>query len=477
MMSRSTGERRFSVWTDTDAPRPMVSVAGVRGVVGESLLPDTFLRFILAFATTREPGRPIVVGSDTRLSGEMLRHLCLAGLMSAGLDVIDLGIVPTPTVGLAVRERNAAGGVALTASHNPVEWNALKFFGPDGTFLTEADNKELLERWEAGDFRRANVWALGKVERDATAIETHLQRILKHVDIPMIRGRRFKVVVDCCNGAGVDLTRRLLEALGCEAILFADNQTAPFHREPEPLPENIGELGRRVRAEKADLGFALDPDADRLALVDETGRAIGEERTICLAADAVLAHLPRGQAVCVNLSTTMAVDRVAEMHGATVHRSKIGEASVVAEMRRRAAIIGGEGNGGVIYSPVHSGRDAATGMALILGGLAARNITLSAWNDSFPDYAMLKEKAPVEGLDLPRLVEAVRSAFEAGESQCNRLDGLKLLLDAGQTSLHLRPSGTEPILRVFVESPTPQRNKVVWERVREIVQNAREKGV
>ena len=334
--------------------RPMISVAGIRGVVGESLVVEEFLRYVLAFATIMEGG-PVVVGGDSRVSRDMMRHLAFAGLMSAGCRVHDVGLVPTPTVGLMIRELGARGGIAITASHNPAEWNAYKFFDHHGSFLNRAQNKTLLEIAQNAAFRRASYDQLGRVEPRTDAITRHIDRVLATVDTSAVAGRGYRAVVDCVNGVGGLIMRPLLERLGVEAEFLHTDVDRPFPRNPEPLPENLKELAARVRDARADIGIAVDPDVDRLAIVDETGRPIGEERTIVLAAGAALEASP-GPMV-VNLSTTRAMNDLAERHGVPLHRTPIGEAHVVGRIREVDALIGGEGNGGVIYPAVHCGRE------------------------------------------------------------------------------------------------------------------------
>ncbi|NQU44248.1 phosphoglucosamine mutase [bacterium] len=435
--------------------KPMISVAGIRGTVGGSLVPEEFLKFAAAFASSLDR-RVVVLGSDTRPSREMVRHLVLGACMAAGCQVLDLGIVPTPTVGLMTRHLGAGGGIAVTASHNPLDWNALKFFSPDGVFLTRDEMDQVLDRYGRADFDYRPWDELGSVEMVANPTTPHLERVIANVDAEEIRSANFKVAIDLCNGAGIEMLPELLERLGCRVIPILDDPAQAFERVAEPLPENIGSLAETVKREGADLGFAVDPDADRLALVDETGRPIGEERTLTLAARHILqkrSKTAKGQPppLVANLSTTRALDDVAHEFGTEVERTLIGEANVVERIRSVKAWIGGEGNGGVIYPDIHAGRDAATGMALILEALATARCSLSELNSQVPDYAMVKKKVGIEGMKLADIYGSLREVF-SDTTDYNLIDGMKISWP--NRWVHVRPSGTEPILRVFAEAPS-----------------------
>lgn len=438
---------------------PMISVAGIRGIVGDSLVPEDFLRYLLAFATLIEGG-PVVVGGDSRLSRDMMRNLCFAGLQSAGCTIYDIGLAPTPTVGLMVKELGARGAVAITASHNPPEWNAYKFFDSDGVFLSREANRKLLSIADSGKFRRVGYEDLGKIHPTTDAIERHLARVFAQVDAKKIAGKRFRVVVDCCNGVAQFIVEPLLKRLGCEAELFWTDVNSIFPRVAEPLPENLGELSRRVKELGADIGFASDPDADRLAIVDNTGRPIGEERTVTLTAVSVLGR-QKGPIV-VNLSTTRAVDDVAKRFGVAVHRTPIGEANVVGTIKEVGGIIGGEGNGGVIFPAVHSGRDVATGIALILEAMANTGKTIAELNAEVPDYVMVKTKFGVEGVDPAELARKMQTEF-TDAIEVVTIDGAKAVFS--DCWVHLRPSGTEPVVRVFAEAPTREKAQSLIDRV------------
>lgn len=426
----------------------MISVAGIRGVVGDSLQPESFLRYILAFGTL--VNGPVVVGTDSRITREMMRHLAFAGLASTGCSIIDIGLAPTPTIAMAVRDLRAAGGIAITASHNPPEWNAYKFFDKNGAFLDREGNAKLIEIAESGKFLRANYRGLGKVSKREGVIENHIERVLKNVNADSIRERKFKVCVDCCNGVGGLIIEPLLRKLGAEPIMMDVNVNEEFSRVAEPLPENLGMLCKMVPALGADIGFALDPDADRLAIVDNNGKAIGEERTVTLCADSVLAEGSRGPLV-INLSTTRAMDDVANKYGVECIRTPIGEAHVMAAMKSAIGLIGGEGNGGVIYPRIHPGRDAATGVALILADMAKNNLSISELNANIPDYAMFKTKMDIAGMEMESLYARMNDVF-SGEANMVSTDGMKA--EFPDRWVHMRPSGTEPVVRVFAEAPT-----------------------
>jgi phosphomannomutase len=431
--------------------------------VGSSLRPEIYLDYARAFLSTVHPKR-IVLGGDPRASKELLRHLVMSAAIASGVDVLDLGIVSTPTIGLMVRERRCGGGIGVTASHNPVQWNGLKFFGPDGTFLPPSKFEELIRRYEKRDFVLAELNELGRVEVIDDPVAEHLEALLRALPMTAIRRRKFRVVVDMGNGAGLVLAQELCRELGVELGAIFVEQKGKFERKPEPLPENLGRLKRAVKKFGADVGFALDPDADRLAIVDETGRAIGEERTLTLATEWALRQ--KESPVVTNLSTTRAIDDVAKKYGVRVIRTKIGEAHVIDAMKKAKASIGGEGAGGVIYPKITMGRDAATGIGLTLalmaeeagrGGLGS----LSKINASIPDYVIVKDR-----IDLPKR-EAIHAALRALESglgetagltpsgkrpKVDRRDGLKFVY--GDRWLHVRASGTEPIMRLYAEAPT-----------------------
>jgi phosphomannomutase len=430
----------------------MVSVSGIRGRVGEALTPEVVARYAAGFgawASSRGTSRNIVVGRDSRVSGPMFHRSVLGALQSVGCDVIDVGLTTTPTCQLAVEHHHAAGGLMISASHNPIEWNALKFIGPTGLFLENAEGVEMRALVESG-IPRARWDQLGQIEPDDSAVQRHIDRVLSipYLDIEGIRGRRFSVALDCVRGAGAIIMPSLLDRLGCRVTAINLETDGRFPHPPEPIAENLGELERLVLRAGASIGFAVDPDVDRLALVSDAGKAIGEDYTLALAARVVLRH-KRGPVV-TNLSTSRIVEDVANAAGMPVIRAPVGEVNVAVRMRDEHAPIGGEGNGGVILSEVHLGRDAPVGAALLLQLLHEDNTSLSQIVSELPRYAIVKDKLDRPNASLDTVYEALRSAFPgaAADSQ----DGLRLSWP--DRWVHVRPSGTEPIVRVIAEAPT-----------------------
>lgn len=433
----------------------MISVSGMRGIVGKDLTPELVARHAAALgAWAIGQGLPrVVLGRDARTSGPMFARAATAGLMSVGVEVIDVGVVPTPTLQLAVEHHHAGAGLMLTASHNPVEWNALKLVGPDGIFLdgdSGAAVRALAERGPA----RAGWDGIGAVREDAGAIARHLELVLAlpMVDVARIRARRFHVALDCVRGAGGTSIPPLLDALGCRVSAINLETDGRFPRAPEPLPENLGELSRLVKASGADIGLAVDPDVDRLAVVDERGDPIGEDYTLAFAVRAVLEARPKGgtpPVVVANLSTSLVVEDAARAGGARFLRAPVGEAHVARMIRDEQAVVGGEGNGGVILPSVHIGRDAPVGVALILQLLAMTGQTPSALVAAAPRYHIVKAKAP-RGADLAPAYQALRRRF--ADATVDDRDGLRLSWP--DRWVHFRPSGTEPIIRFIAEAPT-----------------------
>jgi phosphomannomutase len=425
----------------------MISISGVRGVVGPALNAEVACRMAAAFGTWAPPG-PIVVGRDSRLSGPMMRHAVIAGLVSTGHDVIDLGIATTPTTEMLVTTHGASGGIILTASHNPEQWNALKLLARTGLFLSAAEGEAVLAILRDGTVAHKTWDALGTVTEDAAAAEVHIRGVLglPWLDRDRIAACGLHAVVDCTNGAGGVVAPELLRRLGVQVTELHCEPTGVFGRRPEPTPAHLDDLCARVRELDADVGFATDPDADRLGLVDENGRALSEEYTLALAADWLLKRQPGP--VVVNLSTTSAMDDVCARHGVPLHRTAVGEVNVVQRMLATGAVIGGEGNGGVILPALHAGRDAMVGMALILQSLADNGCTLSQLDASLPRYHMIKRSQP-----LPRPVtDAELQALAQAEfgGPFDTTDGVKVTRPEGW--VHLRRSNTEPIVRAIAES-------------------------
>lgn len=442
----------------------MVGVSGVRGIVGRDLTPEMVARYAAAFGVwaaeglarrgSRRRRAAVALARDARTSGPMFAAAATAGLQSVGCDVVDLGLVPTPTAQLGVEHHRAAGGIVLTASHNPIEWNALKFIGPDGIFLGPGAGARLVELTRAAELPRADFSGVGAVRRDPDAVRRHLDALLAlpAVEHRRVRRRRFRVALDTVRGAGGPAMTELLSRLGCRVAAINAEPDGRFPRPPEPIPENLGQLARLVRRSRADVGFAVDPDADRLAIVDERGRAIGEDYTVAFAVRAVLGRggTPRRRRVVVcNLSTSLIVDDAARTFGAAVVRTPVGEAHVARRMAELGAPIGGEGNGGAIYAALHLGRDAPAGAALVLALLAREARPVSALVDAAPRYAIVKAKVP-RGERLAAVYEGLRRRFH--EATVDEQDGLRLAWD--DRWLHVRPSNTEPIVRLIAEAPT-----------------------
>ena len=430
----------------------MVSVSGVRGRVGAGLTPEVIAKFAAGFgawAGKGTSGASIVVGRDSRVSGPMFHRVVLSALQSVGCNIIDVGMAPTPTIQLAVEHHRAAGGLAITASHNPIEWNALKFIGPSGLFLDATEGAAMRAVVE-GKIPRATWDKLGEFVPDPQAVERHQKMILAlpFLDVDGIRRRGFHVALDCVRGAGGPLMVTLLEQLGCRVSAINLEPDGHFPRAPEPIAENLGDLEALVNSSDADIGFAVDPDVDRLALISEEGRAIGEDYTLALAAKVVLRY--RDGPVVTNLSTSRIVEDIAREQNRNVIRAPVGEVNVATRMRSEKAAIGGEGNGGVILPELHLGRDAPVGAALILQLLHEESAPLSAIVARYPRYSIVKDKLDRPAAPLDSVYESLKKAFPDAEADTQ--DGLRLSWT--DRWVHIRPSGTEPIVRVIAEAPS-----------------------
>jgi phosphomannomutase len=433
----------------------MISVSGMRGHVGTDLTPELVARHAAALgAWVRERGgTTVVIGRDARTSGEMFAMAAAAGCASVGVSVIDVGVVPTPTVQMAVEHHHAGAGLIITASHNPIEWNALKFVGPDGIFL-DADAGATVRRLAEAGPERSGWDGIGRFSRDTAAVERHFDAILalEAVDADAIRSSGIRVAFDTVRGAGGPVMTALFRRLGVEAHGIHLEADGRFPREPEPIPAQLGDLGALVRERGADVGMAVDPDVDRLALVDDTGTPIGEDYTLALAIRAVLSRRPAGAppaTVVANLSTSLVVEDAARAHGARLVRAPVGEANVARTIVAEGALIGGEGNGGVILPALHVGRDAPLGAALILQYLALARRPLSELVADSPRYAIVKARAE-RGGSLEARYDALRRRFP--EAEVDLRDGLRL--GWPDRWLHVRPSGTEPIVRLIAEAPS-----------------------
>ncbi|MFI5311200.1 MAG: phosphoglucosamine mutase [Gemmatimonadales bacterium] len=446
----------------------MISVSGIRGRVGHGLTPEVVARYAAAFgawALQQGPGtkaaRHVVLGRDSRVSGPLFHQVARAALESVGADVIDLGLTTTPTIQMAVEHHHAAGGLGITASHNPIEWNALKFIGPQGLFLSASEGREMRALLERG-VPYATWDALGKTHFDGDAIARHIQAVLRlpFINVEAIRARGFRVAYDACRGAGGAIIPHLLENLGCELHEINIVADGHFPRPPEPVAENLGDLEKLVKETGAQIGFATDPDVDRLAIVSDRGVAIGEDYTLALACRVVLRH--RKGPVVTNLSTSRVVDDAAADFGQRVIRAPVGEVNVALRMRDEHAVVGGEGNGGVILPELHLGRDAPLGVALLLQLLLDDPRSVSQIVAEAPQYSIIKDKLSLPKASLDAVYDALRAAFPDAEADTQ--DGLRL--GWSDRWVHIRPSGTEPVVRVIAEAPTRAEAQQLVERGR-----------
>jgi len=425
-----------------------VSISGVRGIVGDSLSMTLVSQFAEAFGNYVGRGR-VVVGRDTRPTGEMLEHAVVAGLLAVGCEPVMLGIAPTPTLLILVNDLKARGGIAITASHNPIEWNALKFVNRHGLFLDQVEATELLDMYHQSQRGFVEEGDLATVTYRADPFTPHRERIYRAVDQAVIRAARLKVVVDCCNGAGAPYAPDFLRGLGCEVIALHDEVRGVFERGPEPVPAHLGALGEAVRRHGAAVGFALDPDADRLALVGPDGQPLGENYTLVLAVAHALSRQPG--LVATNISTSKAVEDVTRAAGGTLLYTRIGEINVSGELVRRQGLIGGEGNGGVIWPAVHPCRDSFTAMALVLEMMATRRQGLDAIMATMPHYHSVSLKVACPESEALRVVRELRERY--ADREPNTLDGIRI--DWDDRWVLVRPSNTEPILRIFTEARDP----------------------
>ena len=429
-------------------PTLMVSISGIRGIVGDGLDPDTIVKYTSAYADFIGKGK-VVVGRDARISGEMVQSIVTGTLLAKGLDVLVIGICPTPTVQYAVKTLSADGGIAITASHNPNQWNALKLLNNTGQFMTPEQNNEMLKVLNTCQtFKSWN--ELGTLKYFEEGLKRHVTDVLNlgFLRIDEIRKRKFKVVVDCVNGAGVYVIPNLLKDFGCEVIEMNCERTGIFPRLPEPLPENLTETMKAVAFNIADLGIVVDPDVDRLVLITNEGKPFGEENTITQAVKFILSK-QKGN-VAVNLSTTRAVEDVAAEYGQKVFRSPVGEANVVKKMKEVDAVIGGEGSGGVIYPALHFGRDALVGIAITLQHLTEFGGTISDLKKSLPSYFIAKKKIDLGNSQPDEIIRHLLEKYP--DEKINNEDGLKI--DFDDHWVHFRKSNTEPIIRIITEAKT-----------------------
>jgi len=433
------------------------SISGIRGTIGgkpgENLSPLDIVKFTAAFGSRIlqvNKGKMVVIGRDGRISGEMVSALVVNTLLGLGLDVLDLGLSTTPTVELAVPGEKAAGGIILTASHNPKEWNALKLLNSDGEFISAEEGAAVLDKAHKEDFVFAPVDRLGTYTRSDAWLQKHIDAIVKYplVDVAAIRQKKYKIVVDTINSTGSLFIPPLLKALGvAEVILINEEINGKFAHNPEPLPENLAGLSATVQKSKADLGIATDPDVDRLCFVNEDGSMFGEEYTLVAVADYVLSKRP-GNTVS-NMSSTKALKEITLSHGGEYYPSAVGEVNVVNTMKAMNAVIGGEGNGGIIVPDLHYGRDALIGIGLFLSALSHSKSGIKSFRTRYPDYFISKNKIELRtGIDVPAVLEKIRKKYK--NHPVNTEDGLKIEFD--NDWVHLRSSNTEPIIRIYAES-------------------------
>ncbi|MDY4567034.1 MAG: phosphoglucosamine mutase [Prevotella sp.] len=452
------------------------SISGIRGTIGgptgDTLNPLDIVKFTTAYATFMKRGakgegrNKIVVGRDARISGDMVRNVVCGTLMGMGLDVIDIDLATTPTTELAVRWTGALGGIIITASHNPRQWNALKLLNGEGEFLTKDDGNEVLSIAEKEDFDYADVDSLGSYTRDDSFNQRHIESVLdlKLADVDAIRNAKFKVCVDAINSVGGIILPDLLKALGVEYTILNSTANGDFAHNPEPLEKNLQGIMDEMRSGKYDLGIVVDPDVDRLAFICENGEMFGEEYTLVSVADYVLQHTP-GNTVS-NLSSTRALRDVTERHGGTYTAAAVGEVNVTTKMKEVGAVIGGEGNGGVIYPESHYGRDALVGIALFLSSLAHKKCTASQLRATFPNYFIAKNRIDLTpSTDIDAILEKVKEIYAS--EKITDIDGVKI--DFPDKWVHLRKSNTEPIIRVYSEAATMEEADALGKKLMQVV--------
>ncbi|MDR1130531.1 MAG: phosphoglucosamine mutase [Prevotellaceae bacterium] len=450
------------------------SISGIRGTIGgqegDALTPLDIVKFAGAYSAwmkdrSKADGRfKVVIGRDARLSGDMVNRLISGSLIASGVDVVDLGLATTPTVEMAVTGLRANGGIILTASHNPKQWNALKLLNEHGEFLSDADGKALLALAEKSEFNFSEVDELGQVTYNNTYTDEHIRAVLglPLVDIDAIYRANFRVVVDAVNSVGGIAIPRLLASLGVHVVELNCTPNGQFPHNPEPLPEHLTEIAGTVPAKEADLGIVVDPDVDRLAIVCEDGSFFGEEYTLVAVADYVLGKTA-GNTVS-NLSSSRALKDITEKHGGQYFSSAVGEVNVVAEMKRVNAVIGGEGNGGVIYPELHYGRDALVGVALFLSLLAQKRIKCSELRAQYPDYFVSKNKLTLTPeTDIDRILQKVKNKYSS--LRISDIDGVRVDFDREKKWVHLRKSNTEPVIRIYAEAPSEKEASVLAKEV------------
>lgn len=443
----------------------MTSISGIRGIIGDGLNPQTIVKYVNAYASFVKEGK-VVIGRDSRLSGEMVKNIVTGSLMAKGIDIIDIGVCPTPTVQFNVKELDAVGGIAISASHNPNQWNALKLLNRAGQFLSPEEYNSMTHNLDNSQ-ASYNSWNdIGKKIEYDDGLKNHINAILKlnFLDLDSIRKKEFKIVVDCFNGAGAFCVPDFLRSFGCKVVEINCNKDGVLVPNPEPLPENITETLKKVFEVKADLGIVVDPDVDRLVLITEKGEPFVEENTITQAVKFILSK--QGGNVVVNLSTTRAVDDVADKFGAKVFRSPVGEANVVKKMKEVDAVIGGEGSGGVIYPALHHGRDALCAIAITLQHLTEYGESISKLKESLPQYSISKKKINVK-YDPDAIINNIIKEFK--NVKINTEDGVRV--DFNDHWIHFRKSNTEPIIRIITEAQTKAEAEEYSKKYLEMIDN------
>lgn len=443
----------------------MISVSGIRGIFGTDLTPENLTRFTAAYGSWLNGGK-VVVGRDTRVTGQICEDIVASTLQSVGCDVVKVGVVPTPTVAMGVLKHKAQGGIIISASHNPSEWNALKLLNSKSEFLDARQGEEVIEISENQNYSYKQFEEIGEVTTDTEALEYHIQQILElpYIDKELIASKNFSVAIDPVNGTGAVAMPAILEALGVDNIhSINDEPTGRFAHNPEPLPEHLEDICALVKEQSCDLGVVTDPDSDRLALITNEGKMFGEEYTQAAAFDFMLGR--KAGPCATNLSSSRVASDVASKHGQECHRSAVGEINVVKKMQEVKAVIGGEGNGGVINPDLHYGRDALVGVAMILQLLAERALTSGEYRSTLPDYYMRKDKIQLSDIDGDAVLNKAEEIY--GEYNPDTTDGVKIDFEDGW--VHLRKSNTEPIIRVYSEGITLQKASELADKVKEAV--------
>ena len=443
------------------------SVSGIRGIFNKSLFLENIIAHTYAFSKIQSSKYPLLIARDSRISGKEISDAIINFLVNNSIDVIDCGIIPTPTAQFIVDKFKISGAIVVTASHNPMEWNGMKFIDSDGTFLSPLKNNKLFEL--AGSYKSESNNNVNEcnISKFTESIDAHINNVcnISFINLKKIKNKNFKIVLDTINGATCVGFKKLLEKLNCEIIHINSDPNGIFNRNPEPKTENLSEVAEKVLEHSADLGFATDPDGDRLAIIDNKGKIIIEENTLALCVKEFLSQTKSKKPIVVNLSTTAAIEEVAKEYGVNVIRSAVGEINVVDEMKKNMSDIGGEGNGGVILKESHLGRDAFVASVIILNHLANNNILMNEANKAIPKFFMLKEKIELNNKFNPNLIsDKIKSEFSSYDF--NEIDGIKII---NQTSwAHIRKSNTEPIIRVYIESKNIEEMNAIFDKIKSI---------